>query len=96
MARARQRLREIADRRLDPESEQSALVALVATLPESILLPLGAGAPDEPALADWQKQSSRGWAARRLNSGRRRPAILVTTTDESRPCRCWRWRGRQG
>ena len=48
LARARQRLQEIADRRLDPESEHSALVALVATLPEGVLLPLGAGAPDEP------------------------------------------------
>ena len=35
LARARQRLQEIANRRLDPESEHSALVALVATLPES-------------------------------------------------------------
>jgi hypothetical protein len=43
LARARQRLQEIANRRLDPESEHSALVALVATLPESILLALGAG-----------------------------------------------------
>ena len=46
LARARQRLREITDRRLDPESERSALVALVATLPEGVLLPLGAGAPE--------------------------------------------------
>ena len=45
LARARQRLQEIADRRLDPESEQSALVALVATLPESSpAAPRGRGA----------------------------------------------------
>ena len=48
LARARQQLQEIAARRVDPESEQSALVALVATLPEGVLLPLGAGAADGP------------------------------------------------
>ncbi len=48
LARARQRLQEVGDRQLDPESERSALVALVATLPEGVLLPLGAGAPDVP------------------------------------------------
>lgn len=47
LARARQRLREVIDRRLEPASEQSALVALVATLPESVLLPLGADAPED-------------------------------------------------
>ena len=43
LAQARQRLQEIGDRRLDPASEHSALVALVATLPETVLLPLAAG-----------------------------------------------------
>lgn len=46
LARARQRLAEIGDR-VDSQGEHSALVALVATLPESVLLPLCAGAPDD-------------------------------------------------
>jgi HEAT repeat protein len=46
LAHARQRLQEVTDRRLEPASEQSALVALVATLPEAVLLPLAADAPD--------------------------------------------------
>ena len=51
LARARQRLQEVSDRRLEPASEQSALVALVATLPEAVLLPLAADAPDAAVLA---------------------------------------------
>ncbi len=47
LARAHQQLREIADRRLDPDSERSALIALVATLPDAVLLPLGAVASDD-------------------------------------------------
>jgi HEAT repeat protein len=47
LARARQKLQEIANRQLEAESEHSALVALVATLPDSVLLPLGAGGPDD-------------------------------------------------
>jgi len=46
LAQARQRLQEIGDRRLDPASEHSALIALVATLPETVLLPLAAGSPE--------------------------------------------------
>ena len=49
LARARQRLQEIGDRRLDPSGEHSALVALVATLPETVLLALGADASDASA-----------------------------------------------
>ena len=46
LASARQRLEEIGER-VDTEGQHSALVALVATLPEAVLLPLGAGAPDD-------------------------------------------------
>ncbi len=47
LARARQRLQAIGNQRLEADSEHSALVALVATLPEAVLLPLAAGAPDD-------------------------------------------------
>ncbi len=48
LARARQALDGIRNRQLDEESERSALVALVATLPESVLLTLGAAGTDDP------------------------------------------------
>ena len=47
LARARGRLQEIGNQRLEADSELSALVALVATLPETVLLPLAASSPDD-------------------------------------------------
>ena len=49
LAQARQAVDHIRRRELEPGAENSAIVALVATLPDSVLLPLGAsGAPDAP------------------------------------------------
>jgi hypothetical protein len=49
LARARQELDAIRRRELEPGAENSAIVTLVATLPEPVLLPLGAtGAHDTP------------------------------------------------
>jgi HEAT repeat protein len=47
MAQARRRLAELRHRELDPSRELSAIVALVATLPEHVLLPLGGAARDD-------------------------------------------------
>ena len=46
LARARRQLEAIGER-VDAEGEHSALIALVATLPEAVLLPLCASAPDD-------------------------------------------------
>ena len=47
VAHARQRLADLRRRELEPQREQAALVALVATFPEQVLLPLGASAEDD-------------------------------------------------
>lgn len=52
LARARQALDAVRRRELEADAEKSALVALVATLPEHVLLPLGAAGPfDTPHTA---------------------------------------------
>jgi HEAT repeat protein len=47
LARARQAVNDIGRRELEPGAEGSAVVTLVATLPEHVLLPLGAGGPHD-------------------------------------------------
>ena len=47
LARARQGLDAIRRRELEPEAEHSAIVAFAATLPEHVLLPLGAAGPHD-------------------------------------------------
>ena len=47
LARARQGLVELRRRDLDPPRQMGALVALVATLPDRILLPLGGSVEDD-------------------------------------------------
>jgi HEAT repeat protein len=51
LARARQALDGIRRRELEAEAEQSAIVTLVATLPEHVLLPLGAAGPHDTTAA---------------------------------------------